>query len=133
MTGMRLTRLTRLALLAALSLAAACGGSQAAAPAPTTLDGAYIGTVGPHTLRMTLVETSGVVTGVGTLTEIVGDANGVRALTLNGTYVAPSLSLIMTAPQVSALGLTATGSPSQFSATLSGYGVPTTAFPLVRQ
>ena len=130
MTGMRLTRL---ALLAALSLAATCGGSQAAAPAPTTLDGAYIGTVGPHTLRMTLVETSGVVNGVGTLTGIAGDANGVRALTINGTYVAPTLSLVMTTPGVSALGLAATGSLTQFSATLSGYGVPTTAFPLLRQ
>jgi hypothetical protein len=126
--------LTRRALLAVLSLAAACGGAEPAAPASTTLDGAYIGTVGPHTLRMTLVETSGVVSGVGTLTGTnYGDANGVRALTINGTYVAPTLTLTMTTPGVSALELVATGSPTQFSATLLGYLMPTDAFPLNRQ
>jgi hypothetical protein len=79
---------------------------------------------------MTLVETSGVVSGVGTLTNT---QNGTRALTIGGTFVAPTLNLTMTTPGVSALGLTATGTPTQFSATLSGYQMPTTAFPLLRQ
>lgn len=109
----------------------AAGCSDSSGP-KTTVTGNWTGSapisVGSNaTLSMVLTESSGAVTGTGSL---VGSTS--IALTVTGTYAAPSLGLTMSAPGFSSLNLTATVSGKTMTGTLNGSGFNNTAITLTK-
>jgi len=121
---MRTTR-TAFSIAALLFFVAACGGDSSGPK--TTVAGNWTGsgtTSGgsAFTLGLVLVENAGAVTGTGTL------AGGTSiALTVTGTYSAPSVGLTMSSPGFSPLNLTATVSGKSMTGTLNGSGFNNTA------
>lgn len=76
---------------------------------------------------MVLTEASGAVTGTASL---VGASS--VALTVTGTYAAPSLGLTMSALGFNSLNLTATVSGKTMTGTLNGSGFSNTAITLTK-
>lgn len=111
-----------------------CGGDTPTEPAPIAVQGTWNGPVqvtssSSGSMALTLTETNGTVSGSGTLAA----SGGSVAVTANGTYVPPTLSLTISAPGFSDLNLTATVGEQQMTGTLNGSGFLNSAVILNRQ
>jgi hypothetical protein len=104
-----------MAALALIALAA-CGGSTEPKPAPW-YDGTWSGTTGGQTITLDMIENGGAVTGTGTIT-----GTPTRALTVAGTYSAPTLVVTLTAGLAPAVSLRGTVNGATMAATLTGSG-----------
>jgi len=116
--------------IAMLVSIAACSDSSGP---KTTVSGTWNGSGttpsgNPFTINLVLSETSGTVTGTGTIT---GEAP--IAVTITGTYSAPTLGLTMAAPGYSSSDLTATVNGKSMTGTLNGSGFSNTAITFTKQ
>lgn len=106
----------------------ACGGS-ASAPPRISPAGAWTSVNGTSSLTMTLTENTGVVTGAGQFTQ----AGSSVALTISGTYAAPSISLVMTAQGFQPMNFSGSVSASQMTGSLNGSGFSNFTWIFARQ
>lgn len=122
---------TYLLTLIALTLAAC--GSDNNGPARVEVEGAWFGSFpftggGNGTLQLTLQETNGQVTGSGS----IGFDQAV-AVTAQGTYSPPAVSLTLSAPGYSNINLTGTVAQTQITGQMNGSGFTATSVTLTRQ
>jgi hypothetical protein len=116
--------------IAMLVVVAACGGDSTGPK--TTVSGNWTGNAmtvngSPFTVGLVLTENTGTVTGTATLTGATS-----IALTVTGSYSAPTVGLTMAAPGFSSLNLTATVSGKSMTGTLNGSGFTNTAITLTK-
>lgn len=106
------------------------GCKHTTAPDPI-VTGAWRGSVGSQVIALSLAQTGSVVSGSGTIS---GTPRGTLAMTVNGTFAHPTLSITMTNSLVQASNITATMTNSGvLSGAIQGSGFTGEAISLVRQ
>jgi hypothetical protein len=117
------------AVIAALLIYSACGGDSSGPK--TTVAGSWSGTgttsTSSFTLSLILAENSGAVTGTGTLS-----GGSSIALTVTGTYSAPSVGLTFSSPGFENLNFSGTVSGKTMTGTLNGSGFAGNAITLTK-
>lgn len=120
-----------LRMLAAVALLAACDDEPTAVR--TTVDGTWTGRANRTSMDVRLVQSGTRVSGNGTFT----DERGPDAITVDGTYAAPVITLTILFPNTTFNPITLSGalapSGASIDARLNGSGYDNFALPLFRQ
>ena len=106
----------RFAAVLAFAMLAACGDSTAPAP---TVDGTWTGQTGSQLFTLTLNQSGTSVTGSGTVTNT---PTGTRALTVVGSFNAPTLTATLSSGSIQPINLTASVNGKAMTGSLSGSG-----------
>jgi hypothetical protein len=113
----------------AVLLAGLMSCSKSATEPKPTVTGTWTGIRGSQLFTLSLVDNSGVVAGSGTLTNT---PTGTRALTISGTFIAPTMTITMSSGTLQPISLVATVTGKSMGGTLTGSGFTGEAIELTR-